>query len=250
MSREAFDHHVGKWHRREPEMALAEVFCPAAERQRFRAWGALLFELREAMFELSDARVAAVKCGWWAETLIALQQGQGRHPLTEVLLGVPAPWPALARALVALPHDAARPSDTAEAVGHLLALSGALAEVEAGLFAAAPAAAPAIAVHLLLQRLPAGLGAEDGARIPLHLLARHQLTTEALPTAQSAPLLRDWARELDAQLPSRLPGVCLYRRLRCAFDGARLQRLAAGRGFAPPPAALSVWRGWRAARAG
>ena len=58
---DAIEHFVAKWHRREPEMALAEVFCPPEARARFRAWGALVHELREAAFELSDARVTAVK---------------------------------------------------------------------------------------------------------------------------------------------------------------------------------------------
>ncbi|HEX5756105.1 MAG TPA: hypothetical protein VFY12_07120 [Arenimonas sp.] len=248
MTREAFDHHVGKWHRREPEMALAEVFCPAAERQRFRAWGALQFELREAVFELSDPRVTAVKTSWWAETLLALGKGQGRHPLTEALLGVAAPWSALARSVLDTPQQPQRPGDGEAALAAMRPLAQAIAEVEAALFEAQPAAADVVAVHLLLQRLPAGLSAEDAGRVPLHLLARHQLRSSDLPSAGSEPLLRDWAVELKARLPARLPRACLYRRLRCAFDGARLQRLAGGRGFAPPSALSTVWRGWRAAR--
>ena len=65
---------------------------------------------------------------------------------------------------------------------------------------------------------------------------------------QGDPVLRDWARDLSGQLPRSLAGVCLYRRLRTAFDCVRLQRLADGRGFAPPPAAATVWRAWRVAR--
>lgn len=248
MTREAFDHHVDKWHRREPEMALAEVFCPAAEHQRFRAWGALQFELREAVFELSDPRVTAVKAGWWAETLLALGKAQGRHPLTEALLGVTAPWSALARSVLDTPQQPQRPGDGEAALAGVRPLAQAIAEVEAALFTARPAATDAVAVHLLLQRLPAGLASEDAGRVPLHLLARHQLRSDELPGARSEPLLRDWAAELHVRLPGRLSGVCLYRRLRCAFDGVRLQRLAAGRGFAPPSALSTVWRGWRAAR--
>jgi hypothetical protein len=66
LSADAIEHFVAKWHRREPEMALAEVFCAPEQRARFRAWGALVHELREAAFELSDARVTAVKSQWWA----------------------------------------------------------------------------------------------------------------------------------------------------------------------------------------
>lgn len=250
MSREAFEHHVDKWHRREPEMAIADVFCPASERERFRAWGALLFELREAVFELSDPRVTTVKTGWWAETLLALGNRQGRHPLTEALLGVSAPWSALARTVLDTPQQPQRPGDGEAALAGVRPLAQAIAAVEAALFAAQPAATDAVAVHLLLQRLPAGLSAEDAGRVPLHLLARHELRSDDLPGAGSEPLLRDWATELRARLPERLSGACLYRRLRCAFDDARLQRLAAGRGFAPPSAVSTVWRGWRAARSG
>ena len=69
---DAIEHFVAKWHRREPEMALAEVFCAPEQRPRFRAWGALVHELREAAFELSDARVTAVKSQWWAEELVSV----------------------------------------------------------------------------------------------------------------------------------------------------------------------------------
>lgn len=251
-NREAFAHHVEKWQRREPEMALADVFCPPAQRERFRAWGALLFELREAVFELSDERVTAVKTGWWAETLLALEQGQRRHTLTEALSGTQAPWSALARAVIEVAQYDERPGQLSHSLASVQPLAQALVAVEAVLFEgeADAVAAEAVAVHLLLQRLPHGLATTDAARVPLHLLARHGLAVTELGTARSEPLLRDWAAELLAALPRRLPAACLYRRLRTRFDRVRLQRLAAGRGFSPAAGPLLVWQGWRAARAG
>ncbi|MCX7041417.1 MAG: hypothetical protein NT117_01745, partial [Gammaproteobacteria bacterium] len=73
-SHDAAAHFVGKWLQREPEMVFAEVFCPAADKPAFRAWGALLHELRESLFELSDPGVARIKTAWWAEELIGLGQ--------------------------------------------------------------------------------------------------------------------------------------------------------------------------------
>lgn len=245
---DAIEHFVAKWHRREPEMALAEVFCTPEQRPRFRAWGALVHELREAAFELSDARVTAVKSQWWAEELVNLAQGRGRHPISAVLDAPALPWTALARALLDQAQFDARPVDAAQAIAQMMPLARALAEVEAGLFtnAPAPAAAEAIAIHLLLQRLPAGLAAEDQARLPLNLLARHGLSAAQVAAGEGEALLRDWAQALVAALPA--PSGPLFRRLRTGFDRVRLQRLAGGRGFAPPAAPLSVWRAWRIAR--
>lgn len=245
---DAIEHFVAKWHRREPEMALAEVFCAPEARPRFRAWGALVHELREAAFELSDARVTAVKSQWWAEELVSLGQGRGRHPISAVLDAPALPWTPLARALLEQAQFDARPADAAQALEQVKPLAQALANVEAALFDTPPVSGniEAIAVHLLLQRLPAGLAAEDQARLPLNLLARHGLTAAQVAAGQGEPLLRDWARALAAALPA--PAGPLFRRLRTGFDRVRLERLSAGRGFAPPAAPLSVWRAWRIAR--
>jgi len=245
----AIAHFVAKWHRREPEMALAEVFCPPDQRPRFRAWGALVHELREAAFELSDARVTAVKCQWWAEELANLPQGRGRHPISANIAAPALPWTRLARGLIEQSQVDERPGDGRDALAHMQPLALALAEVEAGLFGAPlPGDTAAMAVHLLLQRLPQGLAAEDQARLPLNLLARHGRTVAQVGAGEGEAVLRDWARELLAALPPAPASAPLFRRLRTGFDRVRLARLAAGRGFAPPAAPLAVWRGWRIAR--
>lgn len=243
--------YVAKWHRREPEMAQAEVFCPEPLRPRFRAWGALVHELREAAFEISEARVAEVKRQWWSEELLGVADGRARHPVTGPLRGE-ADLAALARALVALGEHDGRPGDAAQARAQLRPLSQALAASEAGLFGQAdtPEAADAVAVHLLLHRLPDGLLAEDQAGLPMNLLARHGVTAADVAAGRAEPLLRDWGRDLLEALPPAGAQPVLFRRLRSGFDRARLARLVAGRGFAPPGPFLSLLRAWRLARQG
>lgn len=249
-SQDAGAHFVAKWLQREPEMAFAEIFCPAADKPAFRAWGALLHELRESLFELSDPGVARIKTAWWAEEMIGLGQGRQRHPLGAELLGRDAPWSQLGRALLAFDTDPMRAADTDEAVAALVPLAGAVLQVECRLFPARESAeaSRSLSIHWLLQRLPEGLASADQARIPMHLLARHGITAAALPTAQAQALLRDWADELLSALPPVLPGAALVRRSRAGFDRARLRTLASGKPFGPPPPPSTLWRAWRAAR--
>lgn len=247
-------HFVFKWQQREPEMQLAEVFCAAGDKPHFRAWGALLHELRETLFELSDARVSGVKIGWWAEELIGIGQGRQRHPLSAALLGSQAssgaPWSELGRALldrVAAEHHAA---DTEQAIAALQPMAAAVIAVESALFAAQASneASRSLAIHWLLQRLPRGLASDDQAQIPMQLFARHGVTAAQLAGGNAAVLLSDWGRELAQAMPARVSGAALIRRSRHRFDQARLARLAAGKGFADPPAPTTLWRAWRAAR--
>ncbi|MFT3806512.1 phytoene/squalene synthase family protein [Arenimonas sp.] len=247
---EVLPHFFAKWQAREPEMAIAEVFVPAIEKQRFRAWGALLHELRETLFELSDARVSDVKTAWWAEELIGIEQGRARHPLSALLAELRAPWTALGRSLLEPASVGLRASSTEEAVRALLPLAQAVIAVEEAIFPGATdsaVATRALVVHWLLQRLPAGLAAEDQARIPMHLYARHGLTAAQVGEGRGEVLLRDWAGELTSTLPE-VAGAAPLRRFRAAFDRARLARLAAGQGFAMPSPIGTLWRAWRAAR--
>jgi len=247
---DAIEHFVAKWQRREPEMAQAEVFCPPALRPRYRAWGALLHELREAAFELSDARVAEVKGQWWAEELLGLAEGRSRHPVTAPLQAADAPWQALVHALLGLPQHEARPGDTPAALARLAPLAAAIATIEASLFEVEPAPqdADAVAVHLLLFRLPEGLASDDQAGLPMSLLARHGLSAADVAAGQGEALLRDWATQLLAALPPANSHRSQFRRLRAGFDRARLARLAQGRGFDPPGPFVTLLRAWRLAR--
>ena len=253
---DACAHFVHKWQLREPEMHFAEVFCPAGDKPRFRAWGALLHELRETLFELSDARVTGVKMGWWAEEVIGIGQGRQRHPLSAALLGSPSlpssivPWSELGRALLESDVADHRPVDTGQAIASLLPMAAAVIAVESALFAAQPSidANRSLAIHWLLQRLPRGLSSGDQAQIPMQLFARHGITAAQLASGEGAGLLPDWGRELAQAMPAQVTGASLIRRSRHRFDQARLARLAAGKGFADPPAPATLWRAWRAAR--
>jgi hypothetical protein len=239
-----------------PPAARASLVDGGGGRARFEAWGALLHELREALFELPDAGVAMAKRGWWAEELQLIANGRARHPLGEALASFgeakSAPWSGLSLALMGGGGEARR-ADTAQAIAALQALAQAAIAVENALFHAQDAearGARSLAVHWLLHRLPRGLADEDGARVPMHLLARHGLTAAQLPAAPDA-FLRDWAGELLAALPASDGGAFL-RRARLRFDRARLQRLAArgGQGGFDDPGALpTLWRAWQAARA-
>ena len=247
---DASAHFVAKWLQREPEMAFAEVFCPTADKPRFRAWGALLHELREALFELSDPGVARAKSGWWAEELLGLARGESRHPISANLMHDRAPWAALARAMLDLPLDPPRAANTGEALALLEPLALATVQVESALFGAQSSdeAGRALATHWLLQRLPTGLAAADQARLPMHLLARHGMDTEALSPHLANALLRDWAGELLAAAPERAVGAAWMRRSRLRFDRVRLQKLASGQPAAALPPWTSLWQAWRAAR--
>jgi hypothetical protein len=245
----ALEPFVAKWQAREPEMITAEVFCPAHLRGRYRAWGALLHELREAVFELSDPRVIAAKSGWWAEELMGLGTGRSRHPVTATFIALPAPWPELGRCLLDASHAELRPASTHDAIEALLPAARAVVAVESAVFAAnaSDEGVRALAVHWLLSRLPAGLAMEDRARIPMHLFARHGSITASWETGPGQALLKDWVTELAAALPAN-PDAAMFRRVRAAFDHARLARLAAGKGHAASPAMATLWRAWRVAR--
>lgn len=249
---EAIAGFVHKWQAREPGMALAELFVAKAQRPRFRAWGALLHALREAAFELSDAGVRAAKSAWWAQELVAMAQGRPSHPIGVALLPLPtAPWQALAAALLeAASAEASAPVDGEHAVCQLRPLAEAIAAVETQVFACVdtPYGAESIAVHLLAQRLLVGQAADDAGRIPLHLLARHQLGRSAIREGGAGVAARDWARELLQREPARLFAAAPFRRMCWAQDRALLARLASGAPQPARPGLCDLWRIWRAAQ--
>jgi len=236
---------------REPEMAFAEVFCARPLRTRFAAWGALLHELREAAFELSDARLVEAKSAWWADELLRCAQGAPRHPLTQALAAPQLPWNALAHGMLAMAHaDTSRPVDRDGALAAVAALAEGIAMVEAALFDATMTrdASRMVAVHLLCERLRVGLAAHDGGRIPLSLLARHSITSSVLAQPQGAPAVADWAAELAAAQPPDVAGVAMYRVTRRAFDTWFLRELATGHPHRALPRLRALRLAWNAAR--
>jgi hypothetical protein len=240
---------VEKWFACEPEMRLAEVFVPVATRPLHRRWGAFLLELRQARFELSDPVVTTAKLGWWGEELIALADGRARHPLTQAF-PASAPWLDLARRLSPGGDGGERPATVDHALRALMPLANAVIAVEASLFGSegGDPEARALAVHWLSERLDTGLAAEDGARLPMTLLARHAVTASELAAQPRHPALRDWAAQLADALPSRLTGRVALRHQRLAFDRGRLSRLRRGRGLSRPTGFTDLLRAWSATR--
>lgn len=239
-------------------MAYAEVFCVRLQRARFALWGALLFELREAAFELSDARPTEAKCAWWADEALRCAQDAPRHPLTQALAAPQLAWNAIARGMIAMAQaDGSRPANRDAAMAGVAPLAEGIATVESGLFESVQAvnadvkdASRAVAVHLLGERLRTGIVAADGGRVPLSLLARHAIASSILAHPQGTPAVRDWAAELAAALPAHLGGSPLYRRSRAAFDGWFLNARAAGNDRQAVPALRALRLAWRSAREG
>ncbi|MGH8050414.1 MAG: hypothetical protein ACREPB_07140 [Arenimonas sp.] len=245
---EGLQHFVAKWYAREPEMQFAEVFVRTSDKLLFHVWGALLYELKHTLFELSDAHVTEIKTAWWADEFQRLSNGQPRHPITQALPDVPLPWSALSSSLFSVIETTAeRAGNTEQAVANLLPFASAVLQIEDALFDAKKSSSKEIfAVHCLLHRLPHGLSTEDQARIPMHLMARHSVNAAQLASIGQNGLLQDWAAELDSVLLDKVAGP-LFRSARMRFDKARLANLIAGKGFANVSAVKHLWRAWRAA---
>lgn len=254
--------YIGKWRVREPEMAFAEPFCARLLRPRFRLWGALLQELREATFELSDARVIEAKSAWWAEELARTGRLAARHPLTQALVQeaqMALPWRQLGNGLLASAKGESRPADSEAAIAGIRPLAEGIVAFEAVLFVRASfdasrdhalhtQASNAVVAHLLTERLRTGLWSEDGGRVPLSLLARHRITAAQLTDTVAAAAIADWAQQLLTFAPARLIGASVYRRSRCAFDRRALQRMIQHRVAAPPHPLHALWLAWASAR--
>lgn len=238
----------------EPLFRVGLGFVPVDSRAAFMAWTALLGELRECAFALSDPRVTAVKAGWWAEELDGVARGAARHPLTRVLARHGGPWRGVGDALLTVAGDDAPSADLAATIDALRRFADPLIAVEHHLFGArvdAALPAQALALHWLRTRLECGLEASDRARVPLALFARHGLRRDQLSSDLAAPLRRDWATALRDALPiSTAAGWSYPRLLTVVADQRALEALIAG-GAAPRGASagfLDVWRAWRLAR--
>ena len=221
---------------REPIHRAAAGFVPMESRIVFMAWVALLEELRECVFELSDPRVTAVKSGWWAEELDGVARGAARHPLTRVLVRSGGPWAGIGNALLAVASDDAPSADLDGAVAALSTIDHALIRIH---------------VNAELGELERGLEASDRGRVPLMLFARHGLRRDQLAGTEADALRRDWAMQLHDALPAASPQGWAYprliglhtdrRALRCAVEGRGASR-GITTGF------LEVWQAWRCAR--
>lgn len=229
-------------------MQFAEMFVPASEKALFHVWGALLHELKHTLFELSDSHVTGIKTAWWADEFQRLANAQPRHPITQALNNIEAPWASLSSNLFhVLETTSTRASNTEQSIDLLLPFANALIEIEDKVFNVKVATAKEIfVVHCLLQRLPHGLASDDQARIPMHLMARHTVNAAQLENLGHIGLLQDWAFELHARLEHKVAGS-VFRSARTRFDQAKLANLVAGKGVTKSSAPKHLWRAWRAA---
>lgn len=241
---------IRKSEARDPHLVVASLFVPEPARARFQAWMALLSELTEAIFELSDPRVTQVKVGWWAEELHGLSKGAARHPISRLLVRSEAPWSNAVAPLLALVGNDEPASDASAALAALLPLARALCAIEAALLggdAGSEGAAQCMAVQWLASRLERGRAAADGARIPMAYFARHGVRGEQLADDAAEPLLRDWAGHLASLIPDAEKDWSFPRALstRVARRGLRARAKGKDLQFSGLPA---VWMCWQAAR--
>lgn len=238
---ESLQAFAAKWRAAWPEQAVLDVFVPPAQRLPTAAWTGLLFELHSAAFTLEHEAVRDGKTRWWAEELQRLQDGAARHPVTQALADVDAPFAAIAAPMLAVAREVPiRAGDSAALFAHLRPLAAAVSACEAVLFRgrAVDTAADTVIVEWLVSRLPDGLQAFDRGMLPLHLQARHGLSDPPAPG-----LRRDWLAELDAALPRRAAGNW-FREAQRRFLRRRIRSLAADAGIRPGPG--HVWDAWRA----
>lgn len=248
------DSFIDKWLVRWPEWSVAQVFIPPLQRGTWLAWAALQQELTDAAWGGGDARPGEAKLGWWQEELEGWSRGVRRHPLGQVLQGLPGDWLSLARMLPALRDGREQPTDAAHAWRQVEAVAQAFARVDVMLqngsaqVSQVPAAGSVAPVSL--QLLHARLLAAGEMAVPLQELAR----------AGQGDATRTWARHLAQRSAQNAPGVAgslrdvapdaqaglsRFRRVMAALAH---QRLRQGDATRPLPAWRALLVAWRAAR--
>lgn len=275
MSEETFEGYLAGWRRASPQREVAWLFLRAAERVRFVGLAALQEEWMKALRDISEPRVAAVKLSWWREEMERAARGDARHPLGKAVFADPriravpvAHWvAAIDAALLAIGWPPAQDFAAQRAAVAPLAraLAGQETFVAYGPTTASDKAAALLALGYLaagLRRLPGEVG-HGRSPLPMNLLARHGLTTEALlndrPERRAA--LRDYAAQLVRALAgaARMAGqLTLIRRVQlqcdarslrvCARSRDPLRAVQAHRGVARD--LLKIWRAARSARCG
>jgi len=226
---EALDSFLDKWRARWPEWAVAQAFVPPQQRDVALAWAALQQELTDAAWGGSDARPGEAKLAWWMEELQGWSRGLRRHPLGLTLQKLPAPWTTLGAAIPSLRETRERPRDRDEAFAVLAPFAQAVAQIEAALFDATPASAPAAQSSLLHARL-----AQTGeAAVPMSVIAR--AGEGATTRAWAAELLEAWPHA-EASRPRRV------------WNALARQRLRRGDASLPLPPWSALWTAWRGAR--
>ena len=263
---EAFQAHLDKLLQARPEHAIARLFVPAQRRDAFSAFECLMFELEQTLWHTREPQVALAKLQWWGEELQRSFEGAPRHPITRHL--PPVRDAKAATAVAADGMSAAMDFLDAGSVGDLPAqqtvLAGfyaPLAQIESHCSGHGAGGGALRALSFLLRelgRLSCG-EAVHPLVIPLNLLARHQLSRDALMQEGVARegFLRDQLQALAALLTCDASAdagfaVRLRRRLdrRLAGHAAAAGKPSLAMRQAVGVPATTAWHAWREARRG
>jgi hypothetical protein len=173
------DSHFQRW-QDVPEIVMSLIFCPADQRQRWQLMSALMCELLEAAFGLSDERPARVKLEWWQQEAEAACRASPQHPLTAALdeLGG-VDFSALPEAILALLEglDNARPASFDALIQQHMQWSLALARM----LQSKSAGSVFWQLRYAMKANRYGPGV-----LPMDLAARHQLRSKQLSEASEA----------------------------------------------------------------
>lgn len=252
------DNHIEKWLAHEPEMQLAQVFA-GHSRRRAMLWGALLNELLETVFDVSDAGVAQLKLAWWGEAL-AQASPHSPHPLVRAFAAEPgssvdaALWQDVTRAAILLSSQEVSPGSVELLLATRWPLAEALVALEDALWPqAAPGNADALARMLVLnqwRRTARGEMPRLGW-LPLQLLARHGVPAHEIHRQPQAPASAAVLSELACallDLAVQTAGPRL-RRIRTRFDTLALQRVQAQQSDPFRHGGFGLlWNAWKVAR--
>lgn len=270
MSETAFDDYLAQWRGGNPGRSVAWLFLRPDERAYFGALAALEHEWLKVLREAREPQVAAARLGWWREEMQRAPQGQARHPLTQGLFAtsrasaVPvACWTAPVEAAMAL-LVAPPPADFAAQRAAAQPLADTLAELETRVWFGDGVASARAAKVTLLASLVSNLRALESmaergrSPLPMNLLARHELTIDALGSDSPArrAAVRDHAADLQRKLTdaARMQGpLTLFRAVALQHD---LDTLGLALRADEPLAALrssafglrGLLKTWRAAR--
>lgn len=245
MSGSAFDDYLAQWRGASPERTVAWLFLRSDERVYFGAVAALEHEWLKVVREAREPQVAAARLGWWREEMQRAPQGQARHPLTQGLFAAPRAsavpivhWTAPVEAAMSL-LMAPPPADFEAQCRVVAPFADAAAELETRVWFGDVGASPRAPEIALFAHLAANLrGLESLAGrgrspLPMHLLARHGLTIDALggdsPARRAA--VRDYAADLQRGLSgaARMRGpLTLFREVGLQHDLDALGRAARG----------------------
>ena len=265
----AFASFEEKWLQANPEQRVVAVFLEPRQRRLVHAFGKLVHELEQAIFDVREPQVAAAKLDWWHHELAAAATGNARHPVSRELFAQIAigrvehsRWAELIGGGLALLDPPSAPS--LDAVFNTLSIFyRPVAAIESAVLDAdsrqnAANADLWISSHLL--RSVALLERSERRQIlPLDLLARHGLTraTAARPGAERAGLLRDYLNAVGERLDSSLIAstrASVGRRVRARLDRDLAAKAGGGRdplaflGAAGANRWRTIWYAWREAR--